>query len=93
VDLRGPWLGIIGADGKTEVDLVPPYDLMMRVDEASDARLERTFLTIRVSDELGQPLTHEDVRTYLQHEGDLSISATCRGSAFLATSVAAVPAR
>src|SRR6266508_2473817 len=41
VRLRGPWLGIIGADGKTELDLVPPYDLMLRVDQASAARYKR----------------------------------------------------
>ena len=92
IDLRGPWLGIIGADGKTELDLVPPYDFMMRVDEASEPRYERTFLTIRVPPELGRPLTREDVRAYLWHEGDLSVNAIWVTSAFTATRVAVSPA-
>ena len=92
VDLRGRWLGIIGADGETEVDLVPPYDLMMRVDAASEPRYERTYLTIRVPPELGQPLTRADVQSFLLHEGDLSITATCVDGRFSATSAAASPA-
>jgi hypothetical protein len=51
--LDGPWLGIIGPHLETEVDLVPPYDLDMRIDDASATRYERVFLTIHVAKSLG----------------------------------------
>jgi hypothetical protein len=93
IQLHGPWLGIIGADGETEVDLVPPYDLSMRVDDASDARYERAFLTIRVGSDMGRPLSREDVRSSLWEGGDLSVTATCRDGRFLAEQVTASPPR
>jgi Family of unknown function (DUF6281) len=89
ISLHGPWLGIIGVDGNTEVDLVPPYDLDMRVDEASAARYERVFLTIHVAESLGQPLTREDVRSSLWKGGTLSIVATCLDGQFWAERVTA----
>lgn len=80
--LHGPWLGNIDPDGKTEVDLAPPYDLEMRVDEASVACYERVFLTIHVAESLGRPLTRDDVGSSLWQGGDLSLTATCVDGAF-----------
>ena len=65
ISVRGQWLGIVSADGDTEVDLVPPYVLEVRVVDASVPRYERTFLTIHVAAELGRPLSREDVRSSL----------------------------
>jgi hypothetical protein len=91
IHLHGRWLGIIGPDGKTEVDLVPPYELGVRVDEASVARYERVFLTIHVGESLGQPLTRDDVRSSLWEGGDLSLTATCVDGAFWAERVTVSP--
>jgi hypothetical protein len=91
IALNGPWLGIIGAEGDTEVDLVPPYDLSMRVDDASVARYERTFLTIHVAANTGRPLTREDVRRSLWEGGNLSVTAACGDGGFIAEDVTALP--
>jgi hypothetical protein len=91
VRLRGPWLGIIGADGKTELDLVPPYNLMLRVDEASAARYERAHLVVRVPPELGTPITHADIRSSLWEPGTITVTTTCEGDRFIAVRVQAFP--
>jgi hypothetical protein len=91
VRLRGPWLGIIGADGRTELDLVPPYDLMLRVDEASAARYERAHLVVRVPQELGTPLTQADIRSSLWEPGTIAVAAICKGGRFIAGRVQAFP--
>ena len=91
IELSAPWLGIIEPDGTTELDLVPPYDLRMRVDEASAPTYERTFLTIHVGPELGQPLTRDDVEAFLLKEGDLSVTAHCIDDQFWADRVDAGP--
>ena len=87
--LAGPWLGILGADGKTEVDLVPPYDLDMLVDHASSARYERSFLTVHVPASLGRPLSHHDVRISLWKGGTITLRTTCNAGRYIATSVIA----
>jgi hypothetical protein len=91
VFLHGPWLGILGADGKTELDLVPPYDLQMLVRQASSSRYERSHLTIRVPASLGQPLSREDVRSSLWKGGTIRVTATCVDGRFIAQRVAAFP--
>lgn len=91
VRLRGPWLGILGADGRTELDLVPPYDLMLRVDQTSAARYERAHLVVRVPQELGTPLTHADIRSSLWEAGTIAVTATCKGDRFIAVRVQAFP--
>ena len=48
IRLTGPWLGILGADGNTEIDLLPPYDLDLRVKYASVTKYERAFIRVRV---------------------------------------------
>jgi Family of unknown function (DUF6281) len=88
IELRGPWLGILGADGKTEVDMVPPYDLSMRVDDATPVRYERTFLTVRV--EAGRPLDQADLRSSLWKGGQLIVHASCLGGRFVADTVTAL---
>jgi hypothetical protein len=91
VSLKGPWLGILGPHHETEVDLVPPYNLSMRVDDASRSRYERTFLTIHVANEAGQPITQEDLRASLRRGGNLSVVAVCRDRDFWAEEVDALP--
>ena len=91
VELDGPWLGIIGRDGNTEVDLVPPYDLDMRVDTASSPRYQRAFITVLVEAERGMPLTREDVRTSLWAGGTIHVVARCRDGAFEALGLSTAP--
>ena len=91
ITLAGRWLGILGADGNTELDMMPPYDLELFVEDASPDGYERAYLTVRVPPELGQPLTHDDVRTSLWEPGTLSLTATCRHGRFVATDVEAQP--
>src|SRR4051812_10095018 len=65
VEISGRWLGILGADGHTELDLGPPYDLRIRVTEASLAVYERAELSVRVPPGLGRPLTRRDIEASL----------------------------
>jgi hypothetical protein len=91
IHVRGPWLGIIGPHEKTEVDLLPPYQLEMRVDRASVPSYERAFLTIRVAADAGRLLTREDVRTSLWEGGSLSVTVTCLRGRFWAHQASAHP--
>jgi hypothetical protein len=93
IALRGPWLGISAADGRNEVDLEPPYDLMLRADESSAPAYERAYLTVRVPARLGRPLDRGDLRDSLWQEGQISIVASCRTGEFVAERVEALPPR
>ena len=87
VRLQGTWLGITGADGDTELDLVPPYDVQLLVTRSSPPGYERADLTVRVPPSLGQPLSHANVESSLWTGGEIDLIATCRGERFLATGV------
>lgn len=91
VRLAGPWLGIIGPGQETEVDLKPPYRVHMFVDEASEDRYERAFITIQVPRDAGEPLTREDVRESLWEGGTVDVEAVCERGAFLAGDIDAYP--
>ena len=91
IELTGRWLGIIGADGHTELDLNPPYDVRVQVAESSAGRYERAELTIRVPEEAGRPLDRNDVRTSLWEQGTISARVWCREGAFVAETVDAEP--
>ncbi|MEX0985242.1 MAG: DUF6281 family protein [Actinomycetota bacterium] len=91
IEMSGPWLGILGADGDTEVDLVPPYDVRLQVVHASSSKYFRGLIWVRVPPALGQPLTRSDLRTSLWEGGDLTVTAVCDGELFVATSVVASP--
>lgn len=92
IELSGPWLGILGADGNTEVDLKPPYDIELSVASTSAARYERAFLRVRVPASLGEPLTREDVRSSLWEGGTVSMRVRCGdGGVFVAETIAAAP--
>ena len=91
IRLSGPWLGILGADGKTEVDLLPPYDLDLRVKYASARKYERAFITVRVETDLGTPLTRDDVSSSLLQAGSLALTVRCEGERFVAKEVSAYP--
>ena len=87
IRLQGTWLGILGADGHTELDMVPPYDVEVLVTRSSPPGYERADLTVRVPPSLGQPLTRADVQTSLWTGGEIDVTATCVGTRFLATGV------
>jgi hypothetical protein len=91
IDLRGTWLGILGADGKTELDMAPPYDVEVRVREASSPRYERADLEVRVPRSLGEPLTRKDIRSSLWKGGDIAVTAVCSGDRLVAQRVEAFP--
>jgi hypothetical protein len=91
ISLRGPWLGILGVDGRTGVDLLPPYDLTMRVEDASDDRYEGALLTIHVTTDVEELLDRDDVRTSLWEGGSLVVSAACGDEEFVALSVSGQP--
>jgi hypothetical protein len=85
VELRGTWLGIFGADRKTEVDLLPPYDVYLRVAETSSPAYERVeSITVRVPESLGTPITHEDVVRSLWQGGDIRVVARCLSGPYTA---------
>ena len=91
IDLRGTWIGILGADGDTETDLVPPYDLEMYVAEASHDRYLRATINVRVPSELGRPLDRDDVKSSLWEGGDIEVVSTCGPKGFVAQEVRAFP--
>ena len=87
--LSGPWLGIIGPGQETEVDLKPPYRVDMFIEEASDERYERAFVTVQVRPDAGEPLTRKDVRESLWEGGTIDVDGVCEGSAFVARDIEA----
>jgi hypothetical protein len=91
IELAGPWLGILGADGHTELDMAPPYDVHIFVQETTAPRYERAFLTIRVPEELGRPLTRDDIRSSLWEAGTIEVTVGCNDGRYTATQVAAYP--
>ena len=91
IDMRGRWNGILGADGNTELDLLPQYDVDLLVSTSSAPRYERAFLTVRVQSSLGTPLSEEDVRTSLWQGGTIEITARCARGRYVADHVAAFP--
>lgn len=91
VQLAGPWLGTLGPGQETEVDMKPPYRVHMFVEEASEERYERAFITIQVPRDAGEPLTRDDVRESLWEGGTIDVEAVCDSGAFLARDIDAHP--
>lgn len=91
IDLSGPWLGIVGPRGDTEVDLVPPYVLEMLVDDAAIPRYEGAFLNIHVAVDGGASLDRGDVRSSLWEGGTLAVTVTCVEGRYRAKHVTAAP--
>lgn len=91
ISLSGPWLGILGPGGRTEVDLVPPYDLSLLVRHASSGRYLRAFLDVRVPASLRRAITRPELKASLLHGGTVSITATCRSGRYIATHVETAP--
>lgn len=91
IHMLGQWYGILGADGNTELDLEPPYDLEVSVEESEPEGYGPATLSIRVPTALGQPLTKRDVRTSLWQGGNIEVTASCRNGGFVAESVRALP--
>jgi Family of unknown function (DUF6281) len=89
--LEGPWTGILQANGETEVDLVPPYDVTVRVASASAPRYLRALIDVRVTRELGRAISRHDIRTSLWKGGTISITATCQAGRYVATQVSTAP--
>jgi hypothetical protein len=88
--LEGPWLGILGTDGRGDPE--PPYGLELFVESTSAPRYARAFLTVRVPPSLGRPLTRADIRRSLWQGGTIRIGTRCglRGR-YVALSVKAFP--
>jgi hypothetical protein len=76
IELAGPWLAIRGVFYE-ELDMVPPYDVDLLVEESSVPRYERAFLGVRVPKELGRPLTRSDIRDSLRQGGSITLSVAC----------------
>jgi hypothetical protein len=91
IAVSGRWLGILGADGHTELDLVPPYDVRLQVEQSSASRYERAELTIRVPLDAGRPLDRDDIRDSLWQQGTIAITARCADGRFVAVTVRAEP--
>jgi hypothetical protein len=91
IQLLGPWLGISDADGHTELEMAPPYEVAIYVDESSARRYERAYLTVRVPAELGQPLSREDIRSSLWKGGTISLTVKCGDGQYLAEQAEAHP--
>jgi hypothetical protein len=90
IELSGPWLGIHDQD-RTEVDLIPPYQLDMLVMETTNHRYERAYLMIQVPESLGHPLSREDLAGSLWRGGTISITSGCQDGRFVAQRVNAFP--
>jgi hypothetical protein len=91
--LRGRWLGILSANGRTETDLKPPYVLDIHVHQASKPCYLRAFLKIRVPARLGEPITRDEVENYLWHDGDIKTRVRCVRGQYVAEKVDARPPR
>jgi Family of unknown function (DUF6281) len=89
VTVSGRWLGIIGADGHTELDLDPPYDVRIKVDESSFPDYTRAALTVRVPARLGRPLSRKDIESSLWEGGTLTATVSCTESRFVASTIRA----
>lgn len=76
IELAGPWQGIRGVVYE-ELDMVPPYDVDLFVEESSVPQYERAFLTVRVPEALGRPLTRTDIRDSLRRGGSITLSVAC----------------
>ena len=91
ISLGGPWLGILAPNGRTETDLVPPYDLSLLVLHTSSARYARAFLDVRVPASMGRPITKPELRASLLRGGTIAITAACRSGRYVATHVETAP--
>jgi hypothetical protein len=91
IDLAGPWLGIVGTDGRG--DPQPPYDLEVFVQETTTPRYERAFLTVLVPEHLGRPLTRSDIRSSLWEGGTIELSVGCQDGRYVADAASAHPPR
>jgi hypothetical protein len=89
--VSGVWRGIVGGDGGTELDLVPPYDLELSVSESSSPSYDRAELTVRVPADAGRPLSRADVEDVLWEAGTIEVTARCSDGAFVADQVEARP--
>jgi hypothetical protein len=91
IELAGPWLGISGADGETEIDLVAPYDLEVSIEESSSQRYVGAHLSIRVPAVVGRPLSREDLCSSLWEGGTISLTVMCRDGGYTAQQADARP--
>jgi hypothetical protein len=87
VRLLGQWLGILSANGRTEVDLVPPYVLHIHVRSASERRYVRAFLTLRVTARTRGLITRDEIENVLWEGGDLAATVRCVRGRYMARSL------
>ena len=91
IQMRGSWLGILGADGKTEVDMEPPYNVNLLVETSTPDAYQGAEVRIRVPAGLGRPLTRADIKASLWEGGDLAAEVHCENGRFVADELAAYP--
>jgi hypothetical protein len=91
IHLAGQWLGILAANGTTELTMRPPYDLQILATDATPNRYLRASLTVRVPAPLGRPLTERDIHSVLDKGGSIAITATCAAGRYVAQQVRAEP--
>jgi hypothetical protein len=90
IRLSGTWLGILGADGNTELDLETPYDVNMHVQDSSAKRYERAYLTVRFPVEREHPLSRTDiVESLWGGGGTISVTVRCARAEFVAEQIRA----
>lgn len=91
IRLFGTWVGIIGPNETTELDLVPPYDLELLVSTASAPIYDGAGLIVGVPASAGRPIAKHDLRTSLWKGGTIEVTARCSGNRFLADAVRPYP--
>jgi hypothetical protein len=91
IELEGQWLSILGPNGTTEVDLVPPYTVGMLVAHSSSPRYLMAEIEVEVLPSLGSPLTREDLSSSLWEGGTVQVETRCDGERFIAESIEAFP--
>jgi hypothetical protein len=97
--VAGDWLEAPGAqdspgDEAGPDPLLPPYQVVLRVDSTSPAAAayDRTLVNVRVEQQTDPPLTHHDVATALWTGGRISATAHCdQEHHFVADSLTATP--
>jgi hypothetical protein len=96
--VAGYWLEVPGAESSPGDEagpdpLLPPYQVVLRVDTTSPAAAayDRALLHVRVEQQLDPPLTHHDVATAMWTGGRISATAHCEQDSFVADSLTAIP--
>ena len=58
---------------------MPPYDVDLFAEQASEPRNERAYLTVRVPPAVGRPITRNDIESSLWEGGTVALRVRCSG--------------